>query len=240
MIICGIEEPLDEKNELFALDAGSQQVILCGISNPLANRYIFVWKGDVHQGSSALALLMRTMIQRLSITASWISAWAVPNGNDLRDQVLRTRLTEMRHDRKLENWDILTKESLSVASKQVSLTFDLSKETGLVPANFSGVGWKRILIILGEPPNLNEFFVEPAISTMLKFANSGTLAPNSQFVSWLVERNLSLIYSPSELIGCTSLVCIGSHTIPIEQVSDPMQIRLHKDAEVMSVWQTRC
>lgn len=240
MIICGIEEPLNSHSELYTLDASSSKIVLGGISAPQANRYIFVWKGSSHQGRQALALLARTIIQELAVKANWVSAWAEPDGDSSRDKILSTRLARMQHDRTIEDWGIFTRGKLSVALKQVSVHSDLSEKTGFSPATFNGVGWKRIAIILGKTPDVEELFSEPSRSIVFYFARFGTLAPNKEFVSWLIERNLSLLYSPSELTDCTGIACIGPHIIPVERMAQQLDMEVRTKDDVMSVWQTRC
>lgn len=212
---CGVEEPLAENQQLYALEEASGTIQLARVSIAELNRYSIVARGWSEAG--AVGFAMRTSAL-MGVQASWLVAWELHADGPfkIRSQVLRSRLRK-------HGWRDAVADGLAVA-----VTAAFRGHAPGVPGEIDRrqTGWA---LVFADTPDPQWFTRAPLEKTVRMFARTHRLQPSREFLRGLAERELGLAYPAAGAGDLGGLVLV----LPVGL--DPRLERLRQDGAISEV-----
>jgi hypothetical protein len=236
MVICGVEEPLEENAHFYALDEETGKLGLSHTRVPSLNRYTFVWTGEDEAASAVLAAIVREVRRQLDAPASWLAAWtgrAVAwAGDTTLSSALAHRARVLASKRRSEGWTVYESEGLFLGTRSAAVLEAADLELSRFDPRFDGR-----LVLFGEGPPIDEVAGGPARPSLEALASRAEPAPSRQFLLWLAGEGLSLAYFLVDERGRSFVVAISPHQLRLgDMVAAGVVQRVRVGPEAGRVW----
>lgn len=180
---CGIEEPLQENGQLYALDEGTGSIVLAEFSSAELNRYSFL-PDDNSNCEQSLASLVSRIAAASGVIATWLVTFrASPAGSAMRARALATRLAK-------RGWHVLKLGGdVHVATRGTGLA--IQKRLSPADADPLICGW---FLLLGPRPEDELLLSKETAASLRSLALTHRLQPSRQFLTACGASDLTVAY----------------------------------------------
>jgi len=225
MVWLGVEEPLRENSQLFALDEKTERLRLADFAESELSRYSFTQVGEGNW-PELLGALMEQTLRRLQ----WVLIWKHDVAGPLRMRS-QVRLSRLRH----HGFGVATSGSIGVGWLPFAGIDPNCFQPGGLAFHPAGDG---AILIADSSAEVKELFQHHfGSATLARAGATNIFVPSHEFMLWMSTVNLRLMYLSYDQLERPGLVVLGRPRLDVEKIAQRCLIeRVEHGPRASLVW----